>query len=309
MAVGPEAILARPARASIVKERPEYILSPLLFAVVVIGWELGVRLLRIPVYIIPPPSQILVALARGLSDGFLRQALPGELSGNLILVLKALGAWFYSAISSREGYYLHLGYTFAEAMLGFFIGSSIGILFGTLTSQFVLLERTLLPYIIAFQSLPKVAVAPLLVIWFGFGMTSKVVIVCLLTFFPLLVNSIAGFKSVEPERIDLLRSLSATRWDIFFKVKFPSALPYIFAGLDMALVYAVIGAIVGEFVGAQRGLGVLIMQMNFAMDISGVFSVFILLSSIGVSLHLIMRRVRRRILFWAPAGEERTVGA
>ena len=255
------------------RAKPEYVLSPALFLLVMGGWELAVRLLKVPPYILPPPSQIAVALGRGLNAGPL----------------------------AREGYWLHAGITLSETLLGFFIGSSVGLLLGVIVSQLRLVECTLRPYIIAFQSLPKVAVAPVIVLWFGFGMTSKVVIVCLLTFFPLLVTSMAGFKSVEPERIELLRSLAASPWQIFWKVKFPSALPYIFAGLDMATVFSVVGAIVGEFVGAQRGLGVQILQMNFAMDIAGTFSVFVILSVMGVGMYWTLQRVKRWVLFWAPS--------
>ena len=261
------------ALAILYRSKPEYILSPILFVVVVGGWELVVRVFKIASYILPPPSQIAVALFRGLNAGPL----------------------------AREGYWLHAGITLSETLMGFFIGSSVGLLLGIVISQVRLMECTLRPYIIAFQSLPKVAVAPVIVLWFGFGMTSKVVIVCLLTFFPLLVTSMAGFKSVELERIDLLKSLAATPWQIFWKVKFPSALPYIFAGLDMAVVFSVVGAIVGEFVGAQRGLGVQILQMNFAMDIAGTFSVFVILSVMGVGLHQVLQRVKARVLFWAPS--------
>jgi NitT/TauT family transport system permease protein len=263
----------------LLRARPELILSPTLFVLVVGAWELIVRVFKIAPYILPPPSAIAVALYRGLSASPL----------------------------SREGYWLHAGVTLAETLLGFFIGSSVGLLLGMAISQFRLLECTLRPYIIAFQSLPKVAVAPVIVLWFGFGMTSKVLIVCLLTFFPLLVTSMAGFKAVDPERIDLLRSLSATRWKIFWKVKFPSALPYVFAGLDMATVFSVVGAIVGEFVGAQRGLGVQILQMNFAMDIAGTFSVFALLSAMGVGMYLLLQRIKRWVLFWAPSESEARV--
>src|SRR3979490_2515334 len=113
--------------------------------------------------------------------------------------------------------------------------------------------------------------------WFGFGLTSKVVIICLLTFFPLLITSMAGFKAVDAERLELMRALGARPWQIFWKVRFPSALPYIFAGLDMAAVLAVVGAVVGEFVGAQRGLGTLILSMNAATGTGGAFSVLITL--------------------------------
>ncbi len=253
--------------------RPEYILSPLLLIAVLSLWEFIVRVFDIPGFILPPFSTVARALANGLMTKF----------------------------TARDGYWLHSGITIAEVLLGFIIGSLIGLILGVAIAQSRLLEATIRPYITAFQSLPKVAVAPIIVLWFGYNMTSKVIIVCLLTFFPLLVTSLAGFKSVDNDRIDLLRSLSASSWQIFWKVRFPSALPYIFAGLDIAIVFAVVGAIVGEFVGAQRGLGVLIMQMNASMDVAGSFAVFILLALLGIALSQILRMIERRVLFWSPS--------
>lgn len=255
------------------RTHPEIVLSPALFVATIVGWELGVKALRVPSYVVPPPSEIGLALWRGLDTG----------------------------LFARDGYWLHTGVTLGETLLGFVLGSAVGLVLGMIISQIRLLEVTLRPYIIAFQSLPKVAVAPVIVLWFGFGMTSKVVIVCLLTFFPLLVTSMAGFKAVDPERIDMLRSLAASPWQIFWKIKLPSALPFIFAGLDMASVFSVVGAIVGEFVGSQRGLGMQILAMNSAMDVAGTFSVFVILSAMGVGMYLTLQRVKRAVLFWAPS--------
>jgi NitT/TauT family transport system permease protein len=153
-----------------------------------------------------------------------------------------------------------------------------------------------------------VAVAPIIVLWLGFGLASKVAIVALLTFFPVLITALAGFQAVEPERIELLRSLSASRWHIFTKVKFWTALPFIFAGLEMAAAFAVVGAIVGEFVGAQAGLGVLILQLDSAMDVGGSFAVFVILSLMGIALSAIIRALQNRVLFWQPRQQsQRTI--
>jgi NitT/TauT family transport system permease protein len=255
--------------------------SLLLLVVLLGGWELGVRLFHVPKFLIPPVSDIAVALWRGLAASpFAKDSL-----------------WYHSAI------------TVTEILLGFFVGSAIGLAIGVVVSQMPRLEAILEPYVSALQSLPKVAVAPIIVVWLGFGIGSKVAIICLLTFFPVLVTSIAGFKAVDPDRIDLLRSLSATPWQIFRKAKFPSALPYIFAGLNMAAAFAVVGAIVGEFVGAQAGLGVLIQQMEAQMDTGGSFSVFIVLSVIGIVLTTILRRIQQRVLHWMPQdpAQQRTI--
>jgi NitT/TauT family transport system permease protein len=261
------------------RTHPEAILAPALFVVLIVVWQYGVVWFGVPDYILPPPGDIVVALYRGLNESFL----------------------------ARGGYWLHTGVTVWEVLLGFFIGSGVGLLMGTVISQSRILEATLRYYVVAFQSLPKIALAPIIVLWFGFGLTSKVVIICLLTFFPLLVTSMAGFKSVDVERLELMRSLGANPWQVFWKVRLPSALPYIFAGLDMAAVFAVVGAVVGEFVGAQRGLGTLILSMNSQMDTAGTFSVFIILALVGMVLSKGLKMIEKRLLFWS--GEAvRTVG-
>jgi len=244
-----------------------------MVAIPVVGvaaWETAVRVVRIPDYILPLPGHVLVALERGLTAPF------------------------------AQGYTIHVVYTVVEALAGFAIGSVCGIALGTLVSQFETIERGVMPYIVAFQALPKVAIAPLFVVWFGFGMTSKIVIVSLLTFFPLLVNSISGFHAVDRQMLDLMRSLVATPSEVFLKVKLPHALPFIFAGLEVAIVYSLIGAIVGEFVGAKQGLGVLILEMNSVMDVAGIFSVLVVLSVVGAAMYLALAQVRRRVIFWMP---------
>jgi NitT/TauT family transport system permease protein len=248
----------------------ERIWSCLLFLLFAGLWEFAVRYFRVPFYLLPAPSGIWAALRDGLTAG----------------------------LASRGGFYIHTWYTLGEALSGFLIGSASGILLGTLIAQSRFVEKVLFPYILAFQSLPKVALAPLFIVWFGVGITSKIVIVATLTFFPLLVNSITGFESVEAERLEMMRSLMATPWQIFKKAKFPSALPFIFAGLNMAIVYSLVGALVGEFIGAKYGLGVLILQMNFTMNMQGVFAVFVLLSIVGIILYFLMRLIERRVVFW-----------
>ena len=237
------------------------------------GWEAGVRVFKVPRHLIPPLSDIALALWRG----------------------------FYTSPMAKDGFWYHGGVTVLEIVLGFVLGSGIGLAIGILISQVPRLGLLMDPYIAALQSVPKVAVAPIVVVWLGFGIGSKVAIICLLTFFPVLVTSIAGFRAMDPDRIDLLRSLSATPWQIFRKVKLPSALPYIFAGLNMAAAFSVVGAVVGEFVGAQAGLGVLTLQMEAQMDTGGSFAVLILLSGIGIALTSLLRWIQVRVLHWMPA--------
>ncbi|WP_213954686.1 ABC transporter permease [Variovorax sp. dw_954] len=255
----------------------------ILLLIALLGtWEGAVRLFKVPGHLVPPVSDIAVALWRGLATGPM----------------------------AKDGFWYHGGVTLAEILLGFAIGSGVGLAIGILVSQMPKVEALVEPYVAALQSVPKVAVAPIIVVWLGFGISSKVVIICMLTFFPVLVTSIAGFKAVDPDRIDLLRSLSATRWQIFRKAKFPSALPYVFAGLNMAAAFSVVGAVVGEFVGAQAGLGVLILQMEAQADTGGSFAVCVVLSVIGIALTSLLRRVQARVLHWMPAdSSQRTVNA
>jgi NitT/TauT family transport system permease protein len=247
---------------------------PILLLIAVIGLiEGGLRFFQVPVYVMPPPSAIFLALIRG----------------------------FDVPLASPEGYYLNILTTLTEAVVSFIIGSILGIFLGGLIVEFPRLRKLAMPYIYGLQSVPKVALAPLFVVWFGFGMESKIFLGILLTFFPLLINTAAGLVSVERDRIDLMLSLKATPWTTFRLIKFPTALPYIFAGLEMAVTYSVLGAVVGEFVGGNSGLGVLILSRNAALDISGSMATLVLLAIIGIALQRLVSLARARILFWAPS--------
>jgi NitT/TauT family transport system permease protein len=235
------------------------------FIVIIGGWEAIVRLLNVPDFILPPPSVIVVSLWEGLTAGTI------------------LSSWYY---------------TLYETIGGFIIAMIIGITLGALISQFEIVDMAIYPYIVAFEAVPKVAFAPLLLIWFGFGLTSKVVMAGLISFFCTLITTMEGIHNTPVARVDLMRSLGATKWQIFWMVKWKSALHYIFAGIQTAIVYSLSGAIVGEFTGSQVGLGNLILLHNFKMDISGVFSVLIVLSITGVVLSKIVRFTYRKLVFW-----------
>jgi NitT/TauT family transport system permease protein len=260
-------------------------LGIVLFVALVGVLEVAVRVFAIPSYVFPAPSDILIALYAG----------------------------FAQSIFSRAAYYVHIATTASEALAAFAIGSALGVAVGALIVQFPLLRRIVLPYFIGLQSVPKVALAPLFVVWFGLGISSKIVLGVLLTFFPLMINTAAGLASVERERIELMQSLKATGWKTFRLVTLPSALPFIFAGLEMAAAYAVLGAVVGEFVGGTSGLGVLILNRNAALDIAGSLAALVILAVMGILLQRAVAMVRARVLFWAPSqdalrfedGEER----
>ncbi len=210
----------------------------------------------------------------------------------------AVARSLYQLFASGE-IYPHLGVTLYEILAGFAFGAALGFLLGALIGQSAVLEAVLYPYVVAFQTVPKVAVAPLFVLWFGFDTTSKVVITATIVFFPVLANTIVGLRSAPRDQIDLMKAFTASGWHVFRMVRLPSALPYVFAGLDIGIVLAVIGAIVGEFVGAQAGLGYLVLQRNFSMDTPGMFAILIVLSAIGIVLHMLMRTIARRVVFWS----------
>ena len=233
-------------------------------------WQFSVNVLEMPPYVLPSPADVWGALRSGL-------AFP---------------------LDSPGGFYLPLAATLSNAALGFLIGSLAGIFLGSLMAEFETIETLLMPYAFALQALPKVAVAPLIVIWCGFGNSSKITMAALLVFFPLMVNTFAGMRAVNPAQIQLMRSLSASRLEIYRVVKLPAAAPYIFAGLDMGIVYALLGAIIAEFLGAQVGIGVSIIQAQAVSDVASVFAVLILLAVIGVALHLIIRFSERFVVHW-----------
>jgi len=238
-------------------------------------WIFCVRVLRVPPYIMPAPEAVLNALWSGLAID------P----------------------ASPKGYYLPLWSTLSNAATGFAIGTGLGLVLGSLMAESRTVEKLLMPYAFALQSLPKVAIAPLVVIWFGFGDGSKVAIAALLAFFPVLINSFTGLRSIEPEKLDLMRSLSATRFETYRIVKLPNAAPFIFAGLDMAVVYALLGAIVAEFLGAQQGMGVVITQAQSVSDVAGVFAALVILGVLGIVLHSSVRRLEHRVVHWAHRGK------
>jgi NitT/TauT family transport system permease protein len=242
-----------------------------LFLAVLLAWQFLPGLTNTPSYVIPELSEVIKALTDPA-------AFPRYLEG--------------------------IRYTMTEVGLGLGIGIVIGLGGGMVLAEIPALYRIIFPYIVAIESLPKVALAPLFIIWLGFGLPSKVVVVVLLAFFPILVNTIHGLRSVDRDQIDLFKANGASRSQIRAKLLLPAALPSMFSGLELAVAVSMIGAIVAEFVGAQKGLGVLILQAQAKMETAGVFALLIILSAIGISLNLLVRYLRRKVIFWVP-GEQR----
>lgn len=248
-----------------VSRRSRALQSVGLAAFLLLAWEAACRLLAISPLVLPPPSAIARQLISIFSSGMI---------------------------------WPHLWATSFEVVLGLIIGIVAGLVVGALISLIPILERLVYPYLVALQTLPKVAIAPLFIIWFGYGLTSKIVITALVCFFPVLVSVIAGFHSTDRDQLDMMAAFGANKWQTLVRLRIPSALVLIFAGLEVAAVLAVIGAIVGEFVGAQVGLGYLVVTLNFSMDVPGVFAVLVVLSAIGLVLHWLMRFAARKSIFW-----------
>lgn len=235
-------------------------------------WEFLPRALKVQSFIFPPLSEVLAKLFEPGSGR--RPAGPSTL------------LWQHTQVTTYE------------AMLGLVIGVVVGVGTGFVLAEWHLARRALYPFIVAFQSMPKVALAPLFIIWFGFGYTPKILVVVMLEFFPMLVNTMGGILSTDKSRLDLFHSLSASKWQVWSRLLLPSALPSIFAGLEVAVVNSFIGAITAEFVGATAGLGVLLQQFKNNYDTPGVFAILIVLALIGVTLNQVVRVLRRRLIFW-----------
>lgn len=238
----------------------------LVFIAALIGlWELAVAAFDLPPFLVPAPSKVARALYVGLDSHL---------------------------------YTTHLYVTVGETLLGFALGCALAFVLGSVIALSRTVEYYLHPLVVMFQSMPKVALAPIILIWFGLGISSKVVSAALVAFFPLMVNTIVGLRSADEDRINLMRSLGASRWQIFRMLRLPNAMPYLFAGLEIAMIFALIGAIVAEFISAEKGLGMLMQSMNFTMDVAGEFSILFILAILGLVLNGLVGLVRRRVLFW-----------
>jgi NitT/TauT family transport system permease protein len=209
----------------------------------------------------------------------------------------AIAVRLYELIASGQ-IWPHLQATTTSIVTGLVAGTAAGLLFGGAITLVPALERLVYPYVVALQTMPKIAVAPLFLIWFGYGLTSKIIITALVCFFPVLVSVMAGYRSTDRDQLEMMRSFGATPWQTLLRLRLPSALVLIFAGIEIAAVLAVIGAIVGEFVGAQVGLGYLITVLNFNLDVAGVFATLIILSLIGIAIHGAVKYAGRKLVFW-----------
>lgn len=239
-------------------------LSPIgFFALIIVAWELLVRALSIPQYLLPSPSVIAVDF-----------------------------------VSSINSLLFHAVVTLWEAFLGFLLANALGVLVAIAFAHSKTLEKGLYPFAIMLKTTPIIAMAPLLILWFGNGIASKVAAAAFIAFFPAIVNTTRGLQSVDNETLDLFKSLSASKWQIFSKLRFPTALPYIFSALKISTSLAVVGAIVGEFVGANKGIGFIILISSYHLEIVKMFSAVIAAALTGIIFFCVVSFIEKRIIFW-----------
>jgi NitT/TauT family transport system permease protein len=239
--------------------------ATLTFVVMIVLWEFLVRWFQIPGWLLPLPSAI------------------GQ----------AMTEW-------RAELFGHFMVTLYETLLGFALAIVISIPLAVAVVYSPLLQNTIYPILLAFQSMPKVAIAPLLVLWIGFGMLPKIVVVFLVCFFPIIVATATGLTAIPAPLMDLIRSLSASTAQTFIKIRFPTAMPHIFVGLKIAITFAVIGAVIGEFVGSESGLGYLILISTSQSRTPLAFGALVLLTVMSIVLYYGIAFIERLVVPWAP---------
>jgi NitT/TauT family transport system permease protein len=241
-----------------------YVPSALVLLGLLLAWQLAVDFWQVKEYILPSPWAALGAYAR-----------PNyQWTANFLATLYAvLGAFVLSAV--------------------------LGVALAVVVVWNDMLMRAVMPVLVLFNTLPKIALAPLFVIWLGYGVWPNIVIGTTIAFFPMVVNTAVGLATAEPEMLDLVRSLRASRWQVFMKIRFPNALPYIFTGLKLNATMSVLGAIVGEFVASERGLGSLIITGGVTLETSSIFASLFLISALGLVLYGIVVAVEQLVAPWA----------
>ncbi len=237
-----------------------YVLPVLILLAVLGTWEVYVYIKEIPHFILPPPSKIVVTL-----------------------------------FEEHDRLLKHSWVTLQEMLLGFALAVSVGVPLAVLMFEFPILEKAFYPYVIGSQTVPVFAIAPLLVVWFGFGIASKVMMAAIIVFFSIVLTTLDGLKSTDPDTVDLFKILRASRWQILWKVRIPTALPFIFSGAKIGISISTIGAVIGEWVGASAGLGFLMLYANSTLEVDLVFAAIFSLTFLGLGLFAIMSLLE----FWA----------
>jgi ABC-type nitrate/sulfonate/bicarbonate transport system permease component len=234
-----------------------------LIVATLLAWQGATALLQVPRWLLPSPTDIAGAM-----------------------------------ISSRELLAQHSLVTLEEVVVGFIIAFVVGIALAIAFLHSRTLERAIYPFVIASQTIPVIAIAPILLIWFGYGLLPKVMVVALTCFFPIVVNMVDGLRSVDPELVSLMRTLGASRWQLFSKAQLPASLPALFSGTKVAIAVSVIGAVIGEWVGASAGLGYFMVRSASQFQTARVFAAIVVLSVMGVGLFALVALLERWLLPW-----------
>jgi len=236
-----------------------------LTAAVIVAWELATRLMKLPTFVLPAPSVIAAELVRKQGD------------------------LFFAALVTAQ-----------EVLFGFVLSAAVGILVALVIARFDAFGRALYPLVVLFQNVPKIALAPLFILWFGYDLEPKIALIVVIAFFPVALDMLAGLQSVDPNLVILLRSVGASRTEILRRVQIPHSLPHLMSGLKIAVTLSVIGAIVGEFAGASAGLGYLIQFASTQMETALVFAALVEVSILGVVFFYAVEALERRYVSWMP---------
>jgi len=240
-----------------------------LAVAVLVVWELVVRLFGVPTFVIPAPSAIATALV--------------ESRAALMAASKA---------------------TAVEVLFGFVLAAVAGIAVALVIVRFERFGKALYPLVVLFQNVPKVALAPIFILWFGYDLAPKVVLIVVIAFFPVAIDMLAGLQSVEPSFVALMQSVGASRSEILRRVRVPHSLPHLMAGLKVAITFSVIGAIVGEFAGASAGLGYVIQFASTQLDTPLVFAALVVVSVLGLFFYYLVEFAERLLVPWSPKFEQ-----
>jgi NitT/TauT family transport system permease protein len=248
-----------------------WVTTPLLLAVFFLVWGVYVHVAKVNAFILPSPTSVFSAWAE---------------------VVKDPRAWHHTAV------------TVGETLGGFAIAVLIGVGGGVLLARARWLEATLTPFVVGLQVVPKVALIPLFIVWFGFGPTSKVIVSAVIAFFPILSNTLLGVKSVHSGHKDVMVSLNASKWAVFRRLELPNAMPYILTGMEVGVVLALIGAIVGEFLGGNQGLGFLLVAKMNAYETDMLFAVIMHMTVVGFIFYFSIGFLRRVMIPWHESMEQ-----
>ena len=247
-----------------------WLISILVFVLVISTFEAVVRLGWISDFFIPTPSSVAVELSILLQQG---------------------------------RFWIHILSTIQAIIFGFFLSFALALILGSLVGIFRAMELIVYPYVTLLQAVPKIALAPLVILWLGFGLSSKVVVAAAVAFFPIFVNVVEGVRTVDNRLLDYFFIQGATKWEGLVYLRIPNALPFLISGMRVGMAFAILGSIVAEFVGSTQGLGYFLIQQKSALNIPGAFAAIVVMMIFGLINHAVFSVLEDRLLYWSRARE------